>query len=144
MLRALLKRPAFRTAVLFVHRLTIARRIEQRRPTMRPPRIADLARMAPIPRLSPGSQTLRAVAAHVRASKDRTAWSAPRLPSDVEKAERVTRIEAAADALDELAARGERVSYREFEVVLGRLHDDGMHPEPQLVSAVAFALHPEG
>lgn len=90
------------------------------------------------------SDALRAVAAYVRASKDLTAWSGPRSPSDAEKAERVTRIEAAAEALDELAAKNEEVSYREFEAVLGQLHNDGMHPEPQLVSAVAFALHRQG
>lgn len=89
------------------------------------------------------ADALRAVAAYVRAHKSQTAWSAAHRASDAEKTERVTRIEAAADALDELAARGDKISYREFEAVLGQLSDDGMHPEAQLVSAVAFVLRRE-
>jgi Fic family protein len=89
------------------------------------------------------ADALRAVAAYVRAHKSQTAWSGARLPSATEKAERITRIEAAADALDELAGKSEQISYRDFEAVLGQLSDDGMHPEAQLVSSVAFALRCE-
>jgi len=90
------------------------------------------------------ADALRAVAAYVRAHKSQTAWSGARLASDTEKADRVTRIEAAADALDDLAARDEQISYQDFEAVLGQLSNDGMHPEAQLVSAVAFALRRAG
>lgn len=90
------------------------------------------------------ADALRAVAAYIRAHKSRTAWSGARYPSEDEKAERVGRIEKAAEELDALAERAEDVDYRDFEAVLAKLHDDGMHPEPQLVSAVAFALRRDG
>lgn len=91
-----------------------------------------------------GADALRAVAAYVRAHKGRTAWTGARYPSEDEKAERLKRIEKATEELDVLAGRMDEISYRDFEFVLQKLHEDGMHPEAQLVSAVAFALRRDG
>ena len=88
------------------------------------------------------AEALRAVAAYTRAHAAISAWDGPRMPTPAETAARQRQIEDLAGEIEALAQRSEQaaVTYREFEACLTALHQQGFHPDPPLVSAVAHAL----
>ena|GEM_PF-44734 len=89
------------------------------------------------------ADALRAVSAYTRAHSAISAWDGVRMPSPDEAAARQRAIEGLAAQIEGLAQLSETapVTYRDFEVLLNALHVAGFHPENDLVSAVAFALH---
>ncbi len=88
------------------------------------------------------ADALRAVAAFTRAHSTISAWHTAAMPSSEEMAARQSAIEALANQISNLAQLSETapVTYRDFEAILGQLHELGFHPANDLVSAVAFAL----
>lgn len=89
------------------------------------------------------ADALRAVSAYTRAHSAISAWEGARMPGPEKVAPRQRAIEELAAQIDRLAQLSETapVRYREFEAVLQALHEVGFHPQGELVSAVAFALH---
>jgi hypothetical protein len=85
---------------------------------------------------------LAAVADYTRRNSEFFVRNGPRLPTPAETAKRRQRIEALADQMNALAegACDGVVEYRQFEMLLGRLHAEGFFPDNDLVSAVAKAL----
>jgi uncharacterized protein (DUF2267 family) len=82
------------------------------------------------------------VANYARRNSELFVRNGPRLLTPTETAKRRQRIEALADQIDALAegARDGLVEYRQFEIILGRLHAEGFFPDGGLVSAVAKSL----
>ena len=89
------------------------------------------------------ADALRAVSAYTRAHSAISAWDSVWMPSPDEAATRQRTIAGLAAQIEGLAQLSEtaRVTYRDFEAILAELHVAGFHPEGELVSAVAFALH---
>jgi hypothetical protein len=89
-----------------------------------------------------GSMALRAVAEYVARSSGMSVTSGPRMLGPAQATEKKQRIEALGKEIDALATASELglAGYRQFDVVLGKLHKLGFFPETSLVSEVARAF----
>ena len=93
-------------------------------------------------RRSAGSAALIEIGNYVKTNAHVFAQTGARSMLPVEAEKRRVRIDACGDRLLDLAAkaRESRASYREFETILGKLHELGFFPENNLVFSVAQAL----
>jgi hypothetical protein len=89
------------------------------------------------------ANTIRKVAEYVRANSHVHARDGARMASEGERQKSKDLTEAVADELDGLVARVPegQVQYRDFEVLLERLHSLGFFPTNKLVGDVAHAAH---
>ncbi len=92
--------------------------------------------------IEPAVDALRALAAYTRAYSVMFVRSGPKMLSPEETARRRQRIEDLAEQVEALADKIPEGSatYQAFEAILDQLHQSGLFPENDLVSAVAFAM----
>jgi hypothetical protein len=89
------------------------------------------------------TDALHAVAAYTRAHADKTVWNGPALPSPDQSAARKAKVTQLANEIDAIAHAPRDVAQQAFENLLADLQANGFFPDPQLVSAVAFARQRE-